>query len=240
MIRLYALKIPEIIDDMLFENWIPLVSLERQTKIKKYIYKKDQIQSLFSEILLRYILESVLKITNGKIEFSYNYYGKPRLKDEYNIEFNLSHSEDWVLCGINDSSVGVDVEKMKDINFDVAKRFFTSKEYEDLLLSSEEEAKEKFYLYWTLKESFIKNVGRGLNIPLNTFEFILDNENINLYINKQENYDYHFKRIYLEPKVVASVCWQGEEVRDRISVQIIDVKDIVCYKFLDLSCSNYK
>ena len=60
----------------------------------------------------------------------------------------------------------------------VAKRFYTEEEYAFLQGIPLEEARvQAFYKLWTLKESYIKAVGKGLRISLRAFGF---NENYQL------------------------------------------------------------
>lgn len=55
----------------------------------------------------------------------------------------------------------------------IAARFFTDREYRVLLSKSGDALCRTFYTLWTLKESYIKAEGRGLSIPLDSFEFEL-------------------------------------------------------------------
>ncbi len=65
--------------------------------------------------------------------------------------------------------VGVDIEKIRPIDFAIAERFFTASEYRLLMDTAEQERLQLFYTLWTLKESYIKFVGKGLSIPLDSF-----------------------------------------------------------------------
>ena len=65
--------------------------------------------------------------------------------------------------------IGVDIEKIQLIDLKVAQRFFSEKEYEDLIAKTSSERIAYFYDLWTLKESLTKTLGIGLTIPLNSF-----------------------------------------------------------------------
>ena len=95
--------------------------------------------------------------------------GKPYLVNEPNVHFNLSHSGDWAVCAISDYPVGVDIERCEPGRRDIAARFFHRDEvrYLDSLLPSMRD--DAFYQLWTLKESFVKATGRGLDLPLRSF-----------------------------------------------------------------------
>jgi 4'-phosphopantetheinyl transferase len=57
---------------------------------------------------------------------------------------------------------------------DVADRFFSPSEVAALRALPREEQLDRFFFYWTLKESYIKARGMGLAIPLSQFSFELD------------------------------------------------------------------
>ncbi len=95
--------------------------------------------------------------------------GKPYLVSEPGIHFSLSHSGEWAVCAVSDHPVGVDIERCEPGRRDVASRFFHREEvrYLNTLLPSSRD--DAFYKLWTLKESFVKSTGRGLDLPLRSF-----------------------------------------------------------------------
>jgi 4'-phosphopantetheinyl transferase len=125
MIYLYGF-IAQCDYECMFRN----ISIERQLCINKYYFDIDKKRSLFAELLLRYVLERHFSIGENDLAFEKNQFGKPRLSDYPNVFFNYSHSGDWVLCAVGESRVGVDVEVIKERDIIIAKRFFTTEEYE--------------------------------------------------------------------------------------------------------------
>lgn len=104
-----------------------LVSRERVIKSSKYLKLRDKKLSLGAEILLKH---SLTKIGICDPIISVGKYGKPCLSNYPHIYFNLSHSQDYVACAVSDSPVGVDVERIHDIDGEVAKHYFSGSEYE--------------------------------------------------------------------------------------------------------------
>lgn len=94
--------------------------------------------------------------------------GKPYLKHFPGVQFNLSHSGPYGVCALSDTPVGVDVELIRPLVRDVAKRFFT--ETEQAWLSRR--PPEEFFRLWTRKESFTKALGKGLTLPLDSFSVL--------------------------------------------------------------------
>lgn len=96
--------------------------------------------------------------------------GKPYLKDWPDVQFNLSHSGAYGVCAISNAPVGVDVEMIRPLRQDVAKRFFTKTEQGYLSARPAEE----FFRLWTRKESFTKAIGKGLTLPMDRFSVLDD------------------------------------------------------------------
>jgi 4'-phosphopantetheinyl transferase len=55
----------------------------------------------------------------------------------------------------------------------IADRYFSSAEIAELHSVPPEDRAERFFRYWTLKESYIKATGKGLSVPLEQFSFCL-------------------------------------------------------------------
>ena len=94
---------------------------------------------------------------------SYTEYNRPFIEGA--IDFNISHSGDYVVCAINTTGrVGVDIERIKPLQIEEFKGCMTSEEWRAIQESPVR--LEKFYELWTLKESVIKGDGRGMSLPL--------------------------------------------------------------------------
>jgi 4'-phosphopantetheinyl transferase len=95
---------------------------------------------------------------------------------EYKLEFNLSHSGNYVLIVVaEEHKVGIDVEKIRpDMeNESIANRFFSSREVSELMAVPPEQRKLAFFNCWTRKEAYIKAQGLGLSLPLDSFDVSL-------------------------------------------------------------------
>lgn len=69
-------------------------------------------------------------------------------------------------------------EKIIPIDLRIGKRFFINKEYEYIMNKNLISRLEYFYEIWTLKESYIKAVGMGLSISLNSFNICINDNAI--------------------------------------------------------------
>src|SRR5439155_12126764 len=81
-----------------------------------------------------------------------------------------------IVCACTGSGVvGVDTEHLERDRapLDIADRYFSAAEASELQASPPEQRAERFFYYWTLKESYIKAIGTGLSTPLDRFSFNL-------------------------------------------------------------------
>ena len=158
-----------------------LISKEEKEKAKKFHFERDKICYVTSHGILRTILSQYLNLHTNKILFETNDFGKPSLKNHSRkaVFFNLSHSKDFCLIGINPiSDIGVDIEFIKeDFEFEnIVERYFVKNEIDQIFVNPNKELqRQAFYNCWTRKEAFIKAVGKGLSIPLNNFEVEVNN-----------------------------------------------------------------
>lgn len=153
----------------------------------KYKRNQDLQNALFSHLLAKYLIYILYGVEFNNIKFKYNNYGKPLVDSNEEIYFNISHCDNYVICALDDNSIGVDIERVADIDLKIADRFFTSKE-RDFINSSKINKLDRFYQIWTMKESYIKAIGMGLTMPLNKFS-VIDETNSILY-NSQKYYFY--------------------------------------------------
>ena len=91
-----------------------------------------------------------------KIEIQEN--GKPVLSG---VHFNISHSDHQVVCAFSKGGrLGVDLEKIKPVDFKDFTSMFSTKEW--IAIHGSDDPLRMFYWFWTRKESIIKALGLTL------------------------------------------------------------------------------
>ena len=113
--------------------------------------------------LLTVLRERMRRYKAGPLSFSYEYgdLGKPQIVN-FPKKFNLSHSGDYVVCGVGDGEVGVDIQKWVPYKERTAERFFAPEEWKLLQESDESRRTELFYRLWSRKEAYGKYTGQGI------------------------------------------------------------------------------
>lgn len=231
--KIYAVKILDINDEEL-EDLCLFISPDKKLKINRYINKQDKIRTLIGEILIRSILVEELRIKNKHIVFGANEYGKPYLKDYPYINFNISHSSGFVVCVIDDKSIGIDIEEVKHIKYEeIAKNFFSLSEFEYIIGQTLDFQISKFYEIWTLKESYIKCCGQGLSIPLKSFSININQAEQIKVVHKNKHNEHAFKIFDIELGYKMAVCSVNKDISKNIIT--IDQNSLINnYSKLDL------
>ncbi|MDR2830970.1 MAG: 4'-phosphopantetheinyl transferase superfamily protein [Methanobrevibacter sp.] len=125
---------------------------------EKYLFNRDKLLSGGGRIVLKYIL-SKLGIDNYTISIDDS--GKPYIYNIPNLHFNISHSDQFVLVGVSNENIGVDIEKIQDLDYNgISKHFFHLLEHEKIVNSKN--PIKTFFKIWTLKESYAKMKGTGI------------------------------------------------------------------------------
>lgn len=114
-------------------------------------------------------------VADAEMDFAEGEHGKPFLPLRPDVQFSLSHSGTLAMCAVADKPVGCDVQRVSPRSLRLAERFFSPAEQRVIFsLPSDMEQQAMFYRIWTLKESFIKCIGLGLSMPLDSFDLFPD------------------------------------------------------------------
>ncbi|RII25216.1 MAG: 4-phosphopantetheinyl transferase [Geobacter sp.] len=102
--------------------------------------------------------------------------GKPRLADGGPLRFNISHSGGLCLLAVTvGCDVGIDLEQRRDdLPYrDMARRYFSPRERDELFSLPDGEQLDAFYRCWTRKESWLKGCGTGFTQSSDSFDVSL-------------------------------------------------------------------
>lgn len=157
------LQNPQRLNDYL--NQITAIRREKILRLKSI---QAQALSMGAEMLLQKALVKSWGI-NKELAIEIGSHGKPGFIDEPEIHFNLSHSGNYVVCALAGDAVGVDLQKMKALNLELARRYFAKEEVKWLFDLPVEKQKKSFFDLWSIKESYMKYTGKGFALPMKSF-----------------------------------------------------------------------
>lgn len=215
--EIYAVKILDINEEVIDKIGF-FISKDKRFKINRFVNKQDRIRALIGDVLVRFTTMEKLKINNNNIIFNKNGYGKPFLKDYPKFNFNISHSGDFVVCAIDDTEVGIDIEQIIQIDYrEIANSFFSESEVDYILDKGSNDILSKFYDIWTLKESYIKCCGLGVTIPPESFSICInDHDNVQVVANNHWK-GYSFKIFDIIKGYKMAICSVNKEISEEIT-----------------------
>ena len=167
-------RIP-LTNDLPARDYSQLLSPDEIDRANRFHFEVHRSHYMNCRASLRSILGRYLHRAPADVRFSYEVNGKPELVDEQNeqrLRFNVSHSSDLALLAVTGTrAIGVDLELVRDQPdcLELAKRYFSQREYQDLLTLNGEARQRAFFACWTRKEAFVKACGAGLSYPLSDF-----------------------------------------------------------------------
>mgnify|MGYP000165097297 CR=1 FL=1 len=164
-IYVFAADIRQLSDSD-YERELELLAADLQKRIHRFQKSDDRKRSILGKALLRHALVAEADYKGDLSEIRYGEKGKPIFPG---LEFNISHSGNWVVCSISPSTVhGLDIELHRSVELDKFRKQFTPRQIEWMRQS--ENPQMAFFEYWTRKEAIVKAVGRGLTIPLHQLD----------------------------------------------------------------------
>jgi len=131
----------------------------RQKQCNRYRQESDKINCVISYFLLLMGLSERYGI-DSSVEFIYNEYGKPYLRDYPHIFFNISHCNGAIACALDDFEIGVDIQDVQEFDRKVAEKICTETELNELAVS--DNPARLFCKMWTARESYAKAMGIGI------------------------------------------------------------------------------
>ncbi len=153
------------------------------------------------------VFSIVYNVDQCEITILHTPYGKPYLQGFNNFYFNIAHTENIIVCAVSDyGEIGVDIEKERNINEKVIKRFF-SKEEQAYIQNGGVNKNIRYTEIITKKEAYSKMMGLGLKMEYPKFNV----------------FEIPITIIYLENYII-SICCEGLDQKSYI--EIISMSDM--------------
>jgi 4'-phosphopantetheinyl transferase len=157
------------------------LSADERERGHGFVLAHDRRDFAAAHALARRTLSLYAGLLPYEWRFDTNRHGKPFIDagQSTTLAFNVSHTRGLVACAVaHGTQLGVDVESINRpaARRDIAARCFSAAENRRLDAYPPHDYARRFVELWTLKESYIKAIGTGLNHPLDTCSFALEGE----------------------------------------------------------------
>lgn len=168
------------IADSDWETLEAVISDEEHIRSERFHFDRDRQVYIAAHATCRGLLSYCLGGDPRSWRFSVEDHGKPELispADGPRMRVNISHTRGLAAVALTvDHDIGVDVEWLqRNAETDkLAKRVFAARECRTLAAVPQARKLETFLSFWTLKEAYVKAIGKGLSQPLDAFSFDLD------------------------------------------------------------------
>ena len=163
------------------DAYLPLLLADERARHDRFVFAKDRLQFLATRALVRTVLSQYVDVDPKAWRFATHERGKPYIVAPAGLptlHFNLSNTRGLIVCAVSTrySALGCDTEDVtrKTETVGIADHYFSPLEVQALRALPASRHSERFFSYWTLKESYIKARGLGLALPLDQFSFLLD------------------------------------------------------------------
>lgn len=178
-VHLWVVEPEKVEEPRLLAAYLALLGADERERHQRFRFEKHRRQFLVSHALVRVTLSRYAPVAPQDWRFSTNAYGRPEIAGDAvpGLRFNLSHTDGMAVCAVAlGAEVGADVEHSArpGQTVELAESFFSRSEVAALHALPGSRQRERFFDYWTLKESYIKARGAGLSLPLDQFAFHLE------------------------------------------------------------------
>ena len=157
-----------------------LLSPSEVQRVQRFRFADHQRRYQIGHGALRTILGGYLGRDPRTVDFRQGPRGKPYLAGEPGSGpfFSLSRSGKLALIGVATIELGLDIEKVRHLESltEIARRHFSPREFAELDQLQGAAREQAFYRCWTRKEAYIKALGEGLSMALDSFDVSLCEE----------------------------------------------------------------
>lgn len=214
--------------------YMRMLSEQERKQCQRFRFSEDRHHYLVSHALVRSMLSRYLEVSPDELVFSRSDHGRPEVANPGlpPIRFNLSHTKGLAACVVTLScECGIDLEKIyaRHNPIGVAKRMFSSSEYEYMQGLSGRKQLEYFFTRWTLREAYVKARGIGISFPTRKLNFNIESSNditIEFQAGIQDNNDdWQFQLLPLSEEHITAVAIRRHHAYDKKIITRVVVDD---------------
>jgi 4'-phosphopantetheinyl transferase len=152
-----------------------LLAPEENVQARRFLLPEHRRRFLARRGIRRDILSRYLRVAPEILKEELSPFGKPYLAPPFSasgLTFNASNSGVFALYAIAlRRQLGVDIERVRHIPdaISIARGYFAPTEWQVLQRCPSSQRDTAFFRCWTAKEAYVKALGLGLSLPLDSF-----------------------------------------------------------------------
>lgn len=224
-----------VVDAPLFRRLEAVLSDEEITRSRRFAFANNRHEYIAAHALCRIMLSTFAKAPARDWQFQAGPHGRPeiiRSGSVSDLRFNISHTRGLVCVAVTQGhDIGADVEwtGRKNQLDDIARVKFSKPEAAQLAGLQGLEKAQVFFSFWTLKEAYIKAIGKGLAEPLDGFAFSLDPLGIDFLKGQDDPQGWRFELFAPVPDYLCALAVKNGNVSaTEITRQLIDINALSC------------
>ncbi len=191
----------------LLDDFAQVINADETARANRYMQVRDKNRFIISRGALRIILGRYLNRQLTEIAFETGTNKKPFIKDS-SLQYNVSHSGDWIVIAISNTAVGVDIEWINS-GFqyqEIINEYFSA---EESAYIAADDAHSRFFLLWTRKEALTKATAKGLDDDLKFIPSLEGDHEIDETL-VESTLDWHSDSFELSPGYLATLTTSAQ------------------------------
>ncbi len=188
---IYKLMDINTLDEEMIKKYFPMLTQARQKKIASMKSSKERAVAFCAEIISRQCLSQFCDAP----EFSFSLLCNPNSRSvvgNFNVEICIVQYDEYVACAVSEDYVGISIVPVQSFSFKDAQNLLSDSEIRSVFSDSvysfaelinfseclEENVKQKFAIYSSLKEAHYFSTGRGVRSEINKTYFEINKNGI--------------------------------------------------------------
>jgi 4'-phosphopantetheinyl transferase len=160
-----AAQVPRAVEAVGRQALLARLDPGKRDRILRLAQQEDRDRSAVAHVLAQLAIGRRLGNGPAPAEVAADRCGKPYLPAAPWLHLSLAHAGEWAVCATGSTPLGVDVESLRAMGEGTPLHILSPREAGKLSACASTERQRRVCELWTVKESFVKALGIGWDIP---------------------------------------------------------------------------
>ena len=230
-VRVWYAPATDLIDPARAERALAWLNPEELRRHARFRVDDDRRMFLLGRVMSKLLVGRALGVAPDAWQWREGAQVRPEIAAPVTpVRFNLAHSAGLVVCALaTNREVGVDVENLdrQPVEPALVERCCSATEMADIAAQPAARQHDRFLVYWTLKEAYLKARGLGISVTLADVSFQLETDRARIrFLNSLQGTDDRWAFQLAQPTarhLVAAAASTIDSGRPRFIVEPLDV-----------------